>query len=461
VYEERYPLEPTGHFHSSDPLLDQIWQIGVESAYTNMTDAYTDTPWRERAQWWGDAYIGDHVNRVAFGDTTLLRRGLLYMADAIADGRIPGAAPSPNGTNMLDYGMLWVHSLEEYVQQTNDFTFLREVYPRLLQVMELLASYENPDTGLLDLPAYPWTLTAYIGTYAAPSRYGQSTALNAIYSSTLLRAADLVDQSGDPQMAQNWRSKSNTIRRLTNSLLYKPDNHRYWTNLYQDVHHEPTPQAQAWALAYDVVPDNEVDQVVSSMLALLSPDPSSPNLSIYGMFWVLEALGQTDHIPEALSIIRNYYGHLINLGATSWWERFDANDDYKASLSHGWGGSPTWFLTSYVLGAKRSGDNTWVVKPSFTGVTYASGQIPLEGSVVEVYWEVQNNQDKYIRVDSDETTHGKIVLPYPDSTSLIIHNGETIWENGEAKTTNVYLSSAQVNIVVPGGEHVILIQAGN
>ena len=179
------------------------------------------------------------------------------------------------------------------------------------------------------------------------------------------------------------------------------------------------------------------------------------------MFWVLEALGQTDHIPEALSIIRNYYGHLINLGATSWWERFDANDDYKASLSHGWGGSPTWFLTSYVLGAKRAGDNTWVVKPSFTGVTYASGQIPLEGSVVEVYWEVQNNQDKYIRVVSSETTHGKIVLPYPDSTTLITHNGETIWEYGGAKTTNVYLSSAQVNIVVLGGEHVILIQAGN
>ncbi len=44
VLEERYPVTLQGVFTSSNTMLDQIWQIGVESAYSNMTDAYTDTP---------------------------------------------------------------------------------------------------------------------------------------------------------------------------------------------------------------------------------------------------------------------------------------------------------------------------------------------------------------------------------------------------------------------------------
>ena len=43
----------------------------------NMVDGYTDTPWRERGQWWGDAYVQDYINRAAFGDMALKRCRLL------------------------------------------------------------------------------------------------------------------------------------------------------------------------------------------------------------------------------------------------------------------------------------------------------------------------------------------------------------------------------------------------
>jgi alpha-L-rhamnosidase len=57
IYEERYPKVQRGRFESSNALLDEIWQVGIDTLYPNMTDAYTDTPWRERGQWWGDAYV--------------------------------------------------------------------------------------------------------------------------------------------------------------------------------------------------------------------------------------------------------------------------------------------------------------------------------------------------------------------------------------------------------------------
>jgi len=74
--EETYPVEARGSFTSSDPLLNRIWQVGVDTLIPNMTDAYAD-PWRERGQWWGDAYVAEHINRVVFGDWQLLRRGIV------------------------------------------------------------------------------------------------------------------------------------------------------------------------------------------------------------------------------------------------------------------------------------------------------------------------------------------------------------------------------------------------
>ena len=146
VYEERYPLTQRGLFTSSNPLLDRIWQTGVDTLYPNMNDAYTDTPWRERGQWWGDVIVEEEVNRVAFGDELLFRRGLLLMADAFAGGTAPGMAPNNNGINMLDYGMLWVQGLSAYAYTTGDTGPLEEAYPVLVNFMGYLEAYQNPES---------------------------------------------------------------------------------------------------------------------------------------------------------------------------------------------------------------------------------------------------------------------------------------------------------------------------
>ena len=181
VSEERYPLVQTGVFDSSDPLLNKIWQIGVDTLYPNMTDAYTDTPWRERGQWWGDAFIEDRINSFAFGDSLLLKRGLAYMSDAIKQTESPGLAPNSNGTHMLDFCMLWVHSIADYLQRSGDTQFIDTLYPSLHRFIQHLSTFENTETGLLDLPQMHWSRTAYVDSLGYHSRYGQSTAINALY----------------------------------------------------------------------------------------------------------------------------------------------------------------------------------------------------------------------------------------------------------------------------------------
>ncbi|NJN65827.1 MAG: alpha-L-rhamnosidase [Chloroflexaceae bacterium] len=356
VYEERYLDEQRGEFHSSSERLNQIWQVGVETLYPNMTDAYAD-PWRERGQWWGDAFAVDHVNQVVSGDACLLRRGLWFMAEAFDQGQPTALAPNGGKTLLLDYGMLWVLSLDDYWRLTADAAFLSQVYPALVDLLAYLETYENATTHLLDIPVKHWSgrdQIVLIDWAASTSWYGQSTALNALYYATLLKAADLAEHTGDASHARTWRRKAGLVRDQINLQLYRPEQGRYVATIVNGTAYAPTPQAQAWTLAYGLVPEGEQQRVADALLELLSPDPSAPNVEIYGMYWVLEALGQAQRLPDALEVIERYYGYLLDRGATTWWEGFTADRHYWAALSHGWGGAPTWFLTTWVLGARRT-----------------------------------------------------------------------------------------------------------
>ncbi|MCS6849180.1 MAG: alpha-L-rhamnosidase [Anaerolineae bacterium] len=355
VIEERYPVNAGAMFASSDALLNAIWRVGRDTAMLNMTDAYAD-PWRERGQWWGDAFVVDRVNEAVFGDNALLRRGLLFMAEQV--GRRPGASLSTHedaGGYLHDYGMLWVQSVRRYVERTGDRSILPECYPAVRRLMANLAEFEHPDTGLLDIPQRRWWESALIDWTAhyspdTPIVYGQSAPVNAMYYGALRDAAALAGWMNDLPFETAWRARAKQVRERINDSLYLPNQKRYGSSIVAGRVTSPTLFAQAWPLAYDVVPSERVTDTVNALLELISRDPTQPNVQPYGMFWVLEALGRAGRVDEGIALIKLYYGHLLARGATTWWETWDADRDHSKSLSHGWGSAPTWFLSTYAAG---------------------------------------------------------------------------------------------------------------
>ena len=467
VYEERYPVEELGSFDSSNDLIDQVWQVGVDSLYPNMIDAYTDTPWRERGQWWGDVFVESRINEVAFGDTLLLERGLRLMAWAFDHGRPEAMAPNGAGVYMLDYGMLWVQSLADQWRLTGDERLPRDLYPVLLDFMKYLEGYENEDTGLLSLPKTHWSKTVLIDWLAPGSRYGQSTAVNAFYYATLRDAARLAEVLGEAEAADSWLRKAGQVKEEMYSTLYdsqigcyRETIHAETTSFTSSSIESPSsslcsPHAQAWALAYEAVPEPIQDSVAQSLLQTLSRDPTDPNVDIYGMYWVLMALGKTDLHSEAISIIQDLYVYLLSQGATTWWEGFNADQYYTASLSHGWGGSPTWYLTSYILGAKQTSSQTWQVNPAFRGLSWASGSLPLSSGELEVNWERESCESLSLHVSAPEGMSGSVLLSpvRSGSSATVTLNGVTIWDDGVSGLDEVTM--------VPEGLEIALQEGGN
>jgi alpha-L-rhamnosidase len=422
-----------------------------------MTDAYAD-PWRERGQWWGDAYVADHVNQVAFGDTQLLRRGLLLMNEAFEDGQPKALAPNGDGNHMLDYGMLWVQSVHEYWRRTGDVKLLTQIYPVATDFVEYLQQYKHPVTGLLDIPIDHWSKTVYLDTSVYYDRYGQSTAVNALYYDTLLDIADISEQLGDSSSASTLRQEASVVRTHVNKYLYIETEGRYAGSLLQDATLEPSPHAQAWALAYDLVPDDQIQRVADAMLELLSSNPAEPNVQIYGMFWTLEALSRAGRYDDAVRIINRYYGRLLDLGATTWWEHFNAYKIYQNSLSHGWGGSPTWFLTTYVLGAQRTGVNTWFVRPGLSGVESAEGALPLADGILAVRWNRPGCSQVELEVVAPRTTSGEVLIPLTDDSLMITLNEIPVWQDGMPLVDGVVAHQEGVLLSLSGEQHSFTIE---
>jgi len=457
VLEERYPLELRGSFVSSDPLLNQIWQVGMDTLYSNMNDAYTDTSWRERGQWWGDVYVADHINRVTFGDFGLIRRSLEYVADSYRLGFAPGLAPNSSSSNMTDYMMLWVQNLAEYVQLSGDLSILKSTYPVLQEFMAQMATYEKDTTGLLSFPKAHWWKYVYIDTFGGSSRYGQSTAVNSIYYGTLLQAAYLAEQAGDLTTALWWHGKAEKVYENANSLLYAPTKEMYLGTYYLGYYEKPNVHAQVWPLAYGLTTDENIDVVADAALELISDDPLHQNIGIYGFYWVFDGLGHAGYIEDALALIKAYYGHMLGRGATTWWERMDADTRWTQSQSHAWGGSPTWFLTTYVLGARATGPDTWELRPALTGVESVSGVIPLLNGKVQTAWQQTECGTFEITMTPDDGLTGMLYLQSQNLTEVTM-NGMLIWDGHIVGNTDLILDDEFLQIPIKRTRNVVAVQ---
>ncbi len=459
--EETLVQQVVGQFSSDDALLNRIWHVGVETLIPNMTDAYAD-PWRERGQWWGDAYAAQHVNRVSVGDLTLWRRGLRQMADdPRPDGIMPPFAPRHGEpTVLLDYSMLWLESLYRYWQLTGDTALVRELYPAAERQIQALRQFENTH-GLLDLPIGPQPLAAL--SAAPPLRgpqldepelarwalidwsgflsiIGESTPLNALYAANLRWMSAMANATGRNGLAYAQRSLA--VQQAINARLWR-DEGGYAATRFEGTLFPPTPQAQAWALRYGVVPPARqaiaTDVLLDEMTPFIRDDYGFrfAVVEIYGFVWLLDALGQQGRTDAALDLIRTHYGGLLDQGATTWWETFSSRERQDSALSHGWGGAPTWYLSRYVLGIQIDTPQQWQVAPQPSSLRRANGRMPLSnGNQISVEWAQPACGVFTMQVQAPAAQPGRLVIPLAtqlQSRSTITLNGQVVWSpDGQA-----------------------------
>jgi alpha-L-rhamnosidase len=146
---------------------------------------------------------------------------------------------------------------------------------------------------------------------------------------------------------------------------------------------------------------------------ILSKDPSSGISPFFG-YYILKARAKAGDYKGALDCIREYWGAMLDLGATTFWENFtienvkdagridqlippgkkDIIGDYgdycyigfRHSLCHGWASGPTAWLSEYVLGISvlEPGCKTVQIEPHLGDLQWAEGTFPTPVGVIHV-----------------------------------------------------------------------------
>ena len=161
--------------------------------------------------------------------------------------------------------------------------------------------------------------------------------------------------------------------------------------------------------------------------------------TFYG-YYMLEAMSAAGEDRFALNAVRDYWGAMLDVGATSFWEDFnvdwtnncfridelpvagkkDIHGDYgefcysgfRHSLCHGWSCGPVQWCIAHVLGleAVDVGGRTVRVKPFLGDLEWAEGALPTKWGVVRVRHEKRPDGSIATKIDAPpgvKTTDGR------------------------------------------------------
>jgi hypothetical protein len=115
-------------------------------------------------------------------------------------------------------------------------------------------------------------------------------------------------------------------------------------------------------------------------------------------FYELEALCAMGEQTYVLNQMKDYWGGMLNLGATSFWEEYNPTKKgtehlamygrkFGKSLCHAWGASPIYLLGKYYLGVSptAAGYETYTVQPQLGGLQWMQGKVPTPNGDIELY----------------------------------------------------------------------------
>ena len=118
----------------------------------------------------------------------------------------------------------------------------------------------------------------------------------------------------------------------------------------------------------------------------------------YMRFYELEALCAMGEQTYVLNQMKDYWGGMLNLGATSFWEEYNPTKKgtehlamygrkFGKSLCHAWGASPIYLLGKYYLGVSPTtpGYETYMVQPQLGGLQWMQGKVPTPAGDIELY----------------------------------------------------------------------------
>ena len=420
---EYAPHDPqhTGSFRCSDDEINKIWDVAAYTMDLTTREFFMDGIKRDRWTWSGDAIQSYLMNYYLHFDTECVKRTIRQLR-----GKDPVTA---HVNTIMDYTFYWFKSIADYYEYTGDKDFVREMWPRMVTLMDYVLSRTNSD-GMAEGQADDWIFVDWVdfpmhkrGTLC----FEQILFCKAL--ETMVICAAIV--GGDSGATSDYAALAATLRRKIKATFWSPDQRAYLHALEDGLlNAQVTKFPNMFAILYGFASDEERREIMQSVM--LNPD-IDPITTPYMRFYELETLCIDGLQTQVLKEIKDYWGGMLREGATTFWEKYNPEETgmqhlamygrpYGKSLCHAWGASPIYLLGKYFLGVQptKPGYEEFEVRPSLGGLDWIEGDVPTPHGMIHVY---MNRQQVRVRATEGHGTLyvGGQEIPIDSSDGVVVN----------------------------------------
>ncbi|CAN5236374.1 alpha-L-rhamnosidase C-terminal domain-containing protein [soil metagenome] len=381
---EFLPVADRGGFRCSDEQINKIYDVAVYTLHLNTREFFIDGIKRDRWIWSGDAAQSYLMNYYLLFDSPSVTRTMLALR---------GKEPVTSHINtIMDYTLYWFISIYDYYQYTGDKAFIQQFYPRMQSLMDYCLARRNKN-GFLEGLAGDWV---FIDWADGLSKKGEVSFEQLLFARSLETMALCANIVNDAPNAAKYNQLVSDVKGKLFSSYWNESKHALVHSRVDGVPTENvTRYANMFAIFFNYLDDGKKQAVKQHVL--LNPDV--PKITTpYMRFYELEALCALGEQSYVTKEIKDYWGGMLNLGATSFWEEYNPakkgaehyamyGRDFGKSLCHAWGASPIYLLGKYYLGVKPTTPAyaTYLIEPQLGGLQWIDGKVPTPEGDVSVY----------------------------------------------------------------------------
>ena len=402
-------------FHSSDPMLDKVWDLCHYSIKaTTFAGVFVDGD-RERLAYEADAYLtqlsyyaGDadpRISRVTFDRLT----------------KFP-TWPSEWAPHMVFMAYAdWI--------QTSDTAWLAAHYEGLKT--KLLDNRIGPDGLVLSPPDL--IKHGDIVDWPGHERDGYvftsvNTVVNAFHLRALKEMSELAEALGKKKEAEKFSEQERTVRAIFQKKLFDPSRGLYRDGVGTD---HTSLHANLFPLAFGLVPADKRPQIARWLAGRGMAG------SVYAAQYLLEGLFENGEDAAAIGLMTapgdRSWRHMVESGTTITWEAWDQKYKPNQDWNHAWGAAPANLLPRFVLGAQplTPGWDRALIKPYPGALTQAEGQMPTPRGELSVRWKRQKNFTLALTLPAGMTA--KVELPALEGSSEVWVDGVLVNAHREGR----------------------------
>lgn len=389
-----------GSFSCSDPLLTRIWDVGAYTVHLNMQDYIWDGIKRDRLVWQGDLHPETRTIYAVFGaddsiiNSLNLNRMLTKEAEWIND--------------YATYSMWFVIVAYDYYQYTGNVAFLEQQRDFLIGILNLMSAHidENGrniaqvgrETRFLDWPSVGKTNVVDAG-------------VQSIHVLALKALINIFRILGDKKRVEQCEADIERLKKFP-------------------LNYEASKQAAALMVIAGLEDAVNVNEELLKV-------GGAKGMSTFMGYYILTARAMAGDYIGCLDTIREYWGGMLKLGATTFWEDFnvewmkdagcidelpkegeiDIHASYgehcykglRHSLCHGWAGGVTPWISENILGIKikEAGCKKVEVQPHLGDLQWIKGTYPTPYGIIRIF--CQKMEDGSIKTEVEAPKEVEII----------------------------------------------------